>query len=151
MRHRDADRATPDALVVANEADKKILILARRLAVFHQEADDLVAGALCPVPRAVQGDEGVAFVFGGKLIRPIEGDAERRGMRLNENVGRRDGVREIGPLVLVARVLMIAKIEPRPAIESALCDMRCVVGRQVVTESVALVDGAPEGARSGLN
>ena len=72
-------------------------------------------------------------------------------MRLNENVGRRDGVRQVGSLVLVARVLMIAKIVPRPAIESALRDMRYVVGRQVVAEFVALVDGAPEGARSGLN
>ena len=29
--------------------------------------------------------------------------------------------------------------------------MRYVVGRQIVAESVAFIDGAPEGARSGLN
>ena len=74
MRHRDPDRAAPDALVVVNEADKEVLVDARRLAVLHQEAHDLVAGALCAVPRAVQRDEGVASIFGGKLIRRIEGD-----------------------------------------------------------------------------
>ena len=72
-------------------------------------------------------------------------------MSLNEHVGRRDGVREVGPLVLVARVLMIAEIVPGPAIEGALRHMRRVVGRQVVAESVAFIDGAPERARSGLN
>ena len=60
-------------------------------------------------------------------------------------------VREIGPLVLVARVLMIAEIVPGPAIERALRDRRRIVGRQVVAESVALVDGAPERAGSGLD
>src|SRR5271163_5359623 len=99
----------------------------------------------------MQREEGVASIFGGKLIRRIEGDGERRRMRLNENVGRRDVVRQIGPLVLVARVLMVAEIIPGPAIEGALRYMRYVVGRQVVAESVALVDGAPERAGSGLN
>ena len=41
-------------------------------------------------------------------------------MRLKKNVGSRDAVREIGPLALVARVLVIAKIIPGPAIEGAL-------------------------------
>ena len=40
-------------------------------------------------------------------------------MRLNENVGHRDPVRQIRPLALVARVLMIAEIVPGPAIEGA--------------------------------
>ena len=151
MRHAAADRTAPDALVVVNEADKEILIFTGRLAVLHQEAHDFVAGALRTVPRAVQRDERVAFIFGGKLIRRIEGDSERRRMRLNENVGRRDVVRQIGPLVLVARVLMIAEIVPGPAIEGALRHMRRIVGRQVVAKPVALVDGAPERARSGLN
>ena len=133
-RDRDADRATPDALVVADEADQKILILAGRLAVLHHQPHDFVAGALGPVPRAVQRDEGVALVVGGKLIRAIERDGERRGMRLNENVGRRDVAREIRPLVLVARVLMVAEIVPGPAIEGALRDMRRIVGRQIVAE-----------------
>ena len=99
----------------------------------------------------MQRDEGVALVVGGELVRAIKGDGERRGMRLNENVRRRDGVREIGPLVLVARILIVAEIVPGPAIEGALRYMGYVVGRQVVAESVALVDRAPEGARSGLN
>ncbi len=80
MRHRNADRAAPDVLAVANEADKKILVLAGRLAVFNHQAHDFVAGALCPVPGAVQRDERVALVVGGKLIRAIKGDGERRGM-----------------------------------------------------------------------
>ena len=72
-------------------------------------------------------------------------------MRLNEHVGRRDAPREIRPLVLVARVLMIAEIVPGPAIEGALRHTRRVVGRQIVAQPVALVDGAPERARCGLN
>ena len=72
-------------------------------------------------------------------------------MRLDENVGRRDAFREIRPLVLVARVLVVAEIVPGPAIEGALRDVRRVVGRQIVAESVALVDGAPERASSRLD
>ena len=151
MRHRDPDRAAPDALVVIDEADKEIFVCARRLAVLYQEAHDFVARALRAIPRAVQRDEGAASVFRGKLIRRIEGDAERRRMRLKENVGRRDAVREIGPLVLVARVLMVAEIVPGPAIEGAFRNMRCIVGREVVAKSVAFVDGAPERARSRLD
>jgi hypothetical protein len=90
-------------------------------------------------------------VLGGKLVRLIESDAERRRMRLNENIGRRDPVREIGALGLVARVLMSAKIVPRPTIEGARRDMRCIVRRQVVAEAVTLVDRAPGVAGSRLD
>ena len=151
MGHRDPDRAAPHALVVGNEADKEILIHARRLTVLHQEAHDFVAGALRAIPRAVQSDEGVARIFGGKLIRRIEGDAERRRMRLNENVRRRDAVRKVGALAFVARILMVAEIVPGPAIEGARRHVRYIVRRQVVAESIALVDGAPERAGSWLD
>jgi hypothetical protein len=40
MRHRDADRAAPNALIVVNEADKEILLRAGPLAVLHHEARD---------------------------------------------------------------------------------------------------------------
>ncbi len=120
MRHRDADRAAPDASVVADEAERGNPRTRRSACRPSSRAHDLVAGERRAIPRAVQGDEGVAFVVGGKLIRRIEGDAERRRMRLNENVGHRDAFREIRPLVLVARVLMVAEIIPGPAIEGAL-------------------------------
>src|ERR1700735_1088916 len=51
----------------------------------------------------------------------------------------------------MARVRMVAEIVPGPAIEGVRRDMRRIVGRQVVAEPVAFIDGAPEGARSGLN
>ena len=72
-------------------------------------------------------------------------------MRLNENVGRRDArsrdraARPCGAGPGDRRDSTRASHRRRPR------DTRRIVGRQVVAESVALVDGAPERAGSGLN
>src|SRR5580704_11121278 len=58
----DADRAAPDLRIVDHEAGGEILVLARRRAVLHQDADDLVAGAFGAIPGAVLGGENVAAV-----------------------------------------------------------------------------------------
>src|SRR6202030_3059919 len=51
---------------------------------------------------------------------------------------------EIGPLALVPRILVIADIDPRPAIEPAIAHARDEIGRQIVTEPVALIRRTPE-------
>src|SRR5208337_3466485 len=147
----DVDRAAPDTGVAGHEADKKILIDPCRAAVRHEKPDDLVAGALRPVPRAVEGDERVAPVFGGELSSLVERDPERGRMRLEQRVGNANFSGEIGPLALVARVLVRADVEPWPTVKAALRDTGRIVGRKVVAESVALVDDAPQGAARRLD
>src|SRR5579862_8481310 len=104
MSYRDVDRPSPNARIVGDETDQEILVLAGRLSVLEDQAHDLVAGALGAVPGAVQGEEGVAFVCGGKRAGLVENHAKRRGMRLDQDVGDRDLVGEVGSLALAARV-----------------------------------------------
>ena len=92
--------------------------------------------------------KGVAAIVGGELRAVVERDAERRGMGLEQHVGRRHGLGEIVAPPREARVLVVADVEPRPAVEGARLDAGRVVGRQVVAERVALVDRAPQ--RRGL-
>src|SRR5580693_6228334 len=76
----DADRAAPDLRIIDHEAGGEILVFARRRAVLHRHADDLVAGAFGAIPRAVLGGENIAAVLGRELRRVIERHAERRRM-----------------------------------------------------------------------
>ncbi len=48
-------------------------------------------------------------------------------------------------------ILMIAHVVPRPAVKSALLDVRDVVRNEIVPEIVALIDGTPQLAGSRLN
>ena len=45
---------------------------------------------------------------------------------------------------VVPWVRMSADVEPRPAVEAAVLDMRDVVGHEIVAERVALVDRYPD-------
>src|SRR5216683_244565 len=65
----DADRAAPDFGIVDHEAGGEILVFARRRAVPHRYADDLVAGAFGAIPRAVLGGENTAAVLGRELLQ----------------------------------------------------------------------------------
>src|SRR5262249_34335999 len=58
-RNGYADRPSPDLAIVDDKASDEILVLAGWLAVLETDADDLVTGALRPVPGAVLGREGV--------------------------------------------------------------------------------------------
>ena len=49
-----------------------------------------------------------------------------------------------GCLPIVPRVLMASHVEPWPAVEAAFLHVGNVVGNQIVAQSVAFVDGAPE-------
>src|SRR3984885_8498749 len=60
----NADRAAPDLRIADHEAGGEILVFARRRAVFHQYADDLVAGAFGAIPGAMLGGKNIAAVLG---------------------------------------------------------------------------------------
>ena len=53
--------------------------------------------------------------------------------------------------VLVARVRVGADVKPRPAVKASVFHRGRVIGRQIVAQSVAFVDHAPEGADGGLD
>src|SRR5438552_3992852 len=80
-RHAATDRPAPHRGVVDAEAGDEILVFAGRHAVFHESADDLVAGASRAVPGAVLGGKGAAVIFGAELVAGIERHPERCRVR----------------------------------------------------------------------
>ena len=62
---------------LVTKPDEEVLVFAGRLAVLHRHADDLVAGAAGPVPRAVLGGEGVVAVLLRELVAVVERHVER--------------------------------------------------------------------------
>src|SRR5215472_10235515 len=54
MGYGDADRSAPNALIVHNEAGQKVIVLTRGHAMVKPDANNLIACARRPVPRAVQ-------------------------------------------------------------------------------------------------
>ena len=91
------------------------------------------------------------LVFLRELVAVVERHVDRRHVRLQEHVGDDRLLLQLGALALVARVLVRAEVVPGPAVETALLDMRDVVGHEVVAQGVALVHRRPElaGLRMG--
>src|SRR5690349_23683996 len=141
--HRDANGAAPDLVVVDDEAGGEILVLAGRHAVLQADADDLVAGPLGAVPRSVRGRKCIAAIVRGKAGAVIEGEPQRRRMRLYQHIGHGDLALEVGPRAGMPRILMVADVEPWPAIERVFLYPRDIIGHEIVAEPVALVGGAP--------
>src|SRR3954469_1019351 len=73
----DRDGAPPHLAVGGDQAGHEVDVLAGRDAILDRYPDHLVAGAARAVPRAVLGREALHAVFGGKLGRGIEHDAQR--------------------------------------------------------------------------
>ena len=67
-------------------------------------------------------------------------------MRLDGHLGDGHLARKVRPLAPMPGVHVIADIVPRPAVEGAFLNRRREVGREIVAEPVALVDGAPRHA-----
>src|SRR5512132_4064734 len=65
-------------------------------------------------------------------------------MRLHEHIGDYDFVGELGMLSLVARILMISDVIPRPAVKSAGTHVADVVGWQIFADLVPLVCAHPQ-------
>ena len=68
----------------------------------------------------------------------VESHFERRGMRLNQNVGNDNFAGEVGSLALVMRILVVSDVVPGPFVASRRPLLRDVVGRQIVAHPVAL-------------
>ena len=119
MGDRNTDRPSPDAGIVDHEARDKVLVFAGGDTVLHANTNDLVAGTFRPVPRAVLRGKAVSGIFRWKLVAVIEGQPERRRMRLKQHVGYRDLALEVGAFAAMLGILIIADIKPRPAIERA--------------------------------
>src|SRR5262249_51737452 len=119
MGLRNADRPPPYRRIAGDEAGQEILVRAVWHTVAETHPNDLVAGAAGPVPGTVQGHEGVALVLRRKCGRAcwlIERHRKRRGMRLDQHIGHAHPAGEVRALSLVGGVLMVADIEPGPAI-----------------------------------
>src|SRR5260221_8254851 len=117
----------------------------------ERAANYFVAWADGAVPRAVLGGKNVAAIFGGKLRALIKSELERSIVRLEENVGNDGFIFQFRMLAVVARILMGADVPPRPAIKAAFLNVGDVVGDEIVAQSIALVDGAPEFAGFGMD
>src|SRR5262249_34129566 len=114
---RDADGTAPDIAGRGDEPDEEVLILARRLTVAEREPDDLVAGPPLPVPRPVERREPVVAVTRREAVAVVERHVERGGVGLDDHGGDGHLALELGMLPLVPWVLVIAEIEPGPAVE----------------------------------
>src|SRR6202140_1372132 len=152
LREGNLDGASPDILMIGDEADHKILVLAGGFAIFEGEADDLVAGPQGAIPRAVQGNEGIAFPACGELTALVEGKPERCGVRLEQHVRDCDLAFEVGTRATTwPFVLVVADVVPGPAVEGSRLDRGHVIRRQVIAEQIAFVGGAEHRAGSGLD
>src|SRR5712671_2736167 len=151
LRDGDADRAGPNSSIADHEAGQEILVFAGGLAVLQEYPDDFVAGPLGAVPRAVEGREDVAAIFGGKLHTIVEGHLHRSRMRLHQDVRHCYPAAQSRLLPRVAGILVGADVEPRPAIEGAFAYPSQKIGRELVAEAVTLVDRAPEVTLPGLH
>src|SRR5262249_42515144 len=139
-------------LVVADDkAGDEILVLTGRNAVLQPDPHDLVASSLGAIPRTVLGRKAVAAILWGKIAAVVEGQPERRRMRLQQHVRDRHLVLEVGAHADMGRILIGADVEPRPAVEFAFADPRYIVRHQVVTAAVALIGRAPGRSRRRLD
>ncbi len=133
----------PYIAVRRDEPCQKVVILAGGLAVIEPHADQLITRAVHPVPRTVTGDKNIAAIFGRELRAVVNGESQRRGMRLQKNIRRQDFVAHLGKLAVMVRILMGADIIKWPAVKTARLDARYIIGRQIVAEPVALVNRGP--------
>src|SRR6185437_1083138 len=121
-----------------------------RAAILEWHPYDLVTGGSGGIPRAMQGDEGIALIGRGKLRTFVENQTERRGVRVKQEVGDQRLGLQIRALVAEVGIRMLAEIRIRPAIESAGNNMGEIVGDEFVAETVTLVDGDEEIVRTRI-
>ena len=72
-------------------------------------------------------------------------------MRLQQDVRHDHFTLQFRMFSLLPRILMAADVEPRPAVKSALLNMRDVIRHQVVAQPVALVHRCPQFAGGGIH
>ena len=107
MRNGHANGSSPHLGIADDKAGHEILVFAARRAVLETDANDLVARALRPVPRAMLGGEPVTAILRGERIGVIEHKPKRGRVSLDENVGSGDLALEIGTLAGVVRIFVV--------------------------------------------
>lgn len=85
------------------------------------------------------GGKDIAAIFRRELLS-IESQFQRSVVRLQHYVGSDDFALQFGMFALMAWILMSVHVPPGPAVEAAILHVRDVVGDQVVSQSVTLVD-----------
>src|SRR5450756_2285320 len=97
------------------------------------------------------GGKTVTDIVGGESAAIVEGEPERRRMRLQQHIGNGDLALEVGTLPGVMGILVVADIIPGPSVERPFAYPRHVIRHQIVAERVALVGRAIEVAGFGMN
>src|SRR6185312_11657956 len=97
--------------------------------MFEFYANHLAPGAAGAIPRAMKGGEdftAVSLWEGGLATdrRWIKSHLQRRGMRLQRDIGDDGLTGEVGAFARMTRILMVAEVVPRPAIVSTFLDRR---------------------------
>src|SRR6266436_6839527 len=85
MANRDTHGATPYVAVTGDKSGHEIVVFTGRLAVTHDDAYHVVAGAFRSVPGAMLGGKCVAAIVGRELRAGIKGHPKRGRMRLKKN------------------------------------------------------------------
>ena len=89
------------------------------------------------------GGENVALIFGRELFAVIERQLQRCVVRMQDYIGSDNFTLQLRMLSLVARILMITHVPPGPSVEASIPHASNVVGNEVVTQPVALIDRTP--------
>src|SRR5207244_13651573 len=84
-----------------------------------------------------------------ELIAGVKAQIERGRVRLHEHIGNDDFIGKFRVFSLVARILTISDVKPRPAIKSAGTHTADVVGRQILADLVPLVRAHPKLVAAG--
>src|SRR6266404_7342390 len=132
------------------KAGREILIISFRPPVLERHAHDLVAGRYRAVPRTLQRDESVTLVFGRELVRLVEDEVEQRGMGLEQQIGGNRRLDLVGCQARKAGLWVLADIGVGPPVKPTLLDAEHVIGRQIVSEAVALLPHCPQLAGLGM-
>src|SRR5262249_40909022 len=93
------------------------------------------------------GGKDGALVFGRKLAALIEHHLQRGVVRLNKHVGHDHLILQLRVLAVMAWILISTYVVPGPAVESAFLDIRDLLRREVMSQSILLVDRSPKLAR----
>src|SRR5437867_2089484 len=92
----------------------------------------------------MQCEKFIAAVFGRELTAGIKREPQRRAMRLNNYVWRDYPRLQAGMAVFQPRIMVLAHVIPRPAVESSVLHVRGVIRHEIVAQGVALVDRSPK-------
>src|SRR6266404_6080796 len=96
------------------------------------------------------GDEGAAVVAGWKLFAAVKGELQRCDVSAEQHVGNNGAGHEFGMFLLYAGIHVAADVAVWPAVEAAILDTGEIIGRKIVAEFIAFIDGDPGNAGNRL-